>query len=450
MTETWFLASKNAVVGGRLRPAWVEIAGETIQAVLDRPPAGFAGKIIDLGEQALLPGLVDTHVHINEPGRTEWEGFTTATHAAAAGGITTLVDMPLNCIPVTTSAAAFREKLAAVQGKLWVDAGFWGGAVAGNLAELPALLESGVLGVKTFLVDSGIPEFPPLTLEGVARAMPLLAERGMPYLFHAELDQGETPAGPSYADFLRSRPKSWENAAIAALIALARKHRAKTHIVHLSSADALASLESAKTSGVTITAETCPHYLVLSDRDAETFEPAAERTLFKCCPPIRENANREALWEGLLKGTIDMVVSDHSPCTPALKGFGRNDFREAWGGISSLQYTLSLLHTEGEKFSVTLPQLARWLSEAPAKLAGLAKKGEIARGRDADFVVFAPDARWTITKAATHHRHKSSPYLGRELRGKVERTILRGQTIFAAGKFANAASGNTLLRGDDI
>lgn len=446
----WFLTSGALCINDRLQKAWVEIQDGKIVSVRDSAPSATEGRVEDFGDLVVLPGLVDSHVHVNEPGRTEWEGFSTATQAAAAGGVTALVDMPLNCIPVTTSKAALMEKLQAVGDKLSVDVGFWGGGIGGDQNELPALLDGGVLGIKTFLIDSGIPEFPPMTLAEVDHAMPELAKRGMPYLFHAELDQGETkgqPEGPDYETFLRSRPKAWENHAIESVIALAKKHKAHVHIVHLSSAEAIPMIRKARQEGVNITVETCPHYLVLNSGEVKKFEPEAEQTLFKCCPPIREEANRQGLWKGLLEGDIDMVVSDHSPCTPALKGFGKNDFAAAWGGISSLQFTLPLLWTEGKKFGVSLPQLSKWISDAPAKLAGLNKrKGKIAPGCDADFAVFDPNMKWTVTHATTHHRHKHSPYQNRSLLGKVMKTILRGEVIHDHGKFT-APQGGFLLRG---
>jgi allantoinase len=444
---SFFLTSRAVCAGNRLQRLWIEIEGGTIRALHESAPA--SGQVEDAGDLVVLPGVVDSHVHVNEPGRTEWEGFETATHAAAAGGATTLVDMPLNCLPVTTTAAALREKLEAVKGKLSVDAGFWGGATSANARELPALLDAGVLGAKTFTIDSGIPEFPPMTLEEIDRAMPELARRGMPYLFHAELDDGVArPQGPDYGAFLRSRPKEWENRAIEGILGLAEKHGARVHIVHLSSAEALPMIAAAKKRGVRVTVETCPHYLTLSDAQVERFEPARERTLFKCCPPIREESNRAALWEGLLNGTIDMVVSDHSPCTPALKKFGAADFGAAWGGISSLQYTLPLLWTEGQRHAVTFPQLARWTSEAPARLAGLgARKGRIAPGFDADFALFDSNRRWKVSPEGTFHRHKHSPYQGRELLGKVVKTILRGETVYDDGRFPAPPRGELLLKG---
>lgn len=451
-SESFYLTSRAVCAGNRLQKAWIEVVDGRIRSVLNAAPG--RGRIEDVGDLVVMPALVDSHVHVNEPGRTDWEGFETATQAAAAGGATSLVDMPLNCIPVTTSLKAFREKLQAVGEKLWVDVGFWGGATGGpggNAGDLPKLLDAGVLGVKTFLIDSGIPEFPPMTLEEIDRVMPLLAARGLPYLFHAELDSGETkglPEGPSYAEFLKSRPKIWENNAIHSVLELAKKHNCHVHIVHLSSAEALPQIVKAKEEGVKVTVETCPHYLLLSDAMVEKFEPKEEQTLFKCCPPIREEANRQLLWEGLLQGDIDMVVSDHSPCTPVLKGFGKNDFAQAWGGISSLQYTLSLLWTEGQRHCITLPRLAEWLSAAPARMAGLGnRKGKIAPGYDADFALFDSNAEWTITPEGTFHKHKGSPYQGRKLMGKVVRTILRGETIFEDGKFPGSPHGSFLLKG---
>lgn len=450
MSEAWYLTSTAVCAGNRLQKAWIEIVDGRIRSVLNAAPS--RGRIEDAGSLVILPGLVDTHVHVNEPGRTEWEGFETATQAAAAGGATSLVDMPLNCIPVTTTLPAFREKLSVVGEKLWIDVGFWGGAIGGQKGdELVKLLEGGVLGVKTFLIDSGIPEFPPMTLEEVDKAMPLLAARGLPYLFHAELDSGEAkgePGGPDYESFLRSRPKSWENNAIRGVLELAKKHSCHVHIVHLSSAEALPLIHKAKEEGVKVTVETCPHYLLLNPEQVKSFEPQAEQNLFKCCPPIREEANRQALWEGLLDGTIDMVVSDHSPCAPALKKFGAAAFHEAWGGISSLQYTLPLLWSEGQRHAVTLPRLAEWLCAAPARMAGLGnRKGKIAPGFDADFCVFDSNSEWTITQEGTLHRHKGSPYQGRRVLGRVMRTILRGETIFEDGKFPGAPHGSFLIKG---
>lgn len=461
---TWILTSQKVCLGQELKPAWIFIENEKILEVSDQAPVGFSGEIVDMKSLVILPGLVDTHVHINEPGRTEWEGFQTATQAAAAGGITTLVDMPLNCIPETLSSAALEEKMKAIQDHCWMDVGFWGGATPDNLGDLPDFLESGILGVKTFMIDSGIPSFRPMSLLQIDQAMPALAKAHLPYLFHAELDSGESkklPEGPDYQAFLFSRPKIWENKAIEGLIELARKHHCQTHIVHLSSAQALDSLRKAKAAGVPISAETCPHYLLLNEHSVSEFSPEGEQTLFKCCPPIREEANRLALWQGLLDGTLEMVVSDHSPCTPQLKHFAspgsQVDFSKAWGGVSSLQYTLSLLWTEGQKFSAPLPQISQWLSTNPAKLANLGSfKGKIAAGFDADLIVFDPEAQWTITPAGTYHRHKGSPYQGRKVQGQVLKTYLRGKKIFdlssenQTNSFSPRPLGKFLLRGPHL
>jgi allantoinase len=444
----FFITSRSVCAENRLQRLWIEVENGEIKALHKTAPTDPGATIKAYDEFVILPGLVDSHVHVNEPGRTEWEGFETATHAAAAGGATTLVDMPLNCIPVTTSKEALHAKLEAVKGKLSVDVGFWGGATSANAKELPALLDAGVLGVKTFTIDSGIPEFPPMSMEGIDKAMPELAKRGLPYLFHAELDDGENrPQGPDYATFLHSRPRSWEENAIEGILKLAKKHNASVHIVHLSAASAIPKIEAAKKDGVRVTVETCPHYLLLSDTQVNKFEPANQRTLFKCCPPIREESNRAQLWEGLLTGAIDMVVSDHSPCTPALKKFETTDFGAAWGGIAGLQYTLPLIWTEGQRHAITFPQLTKWLCEQPAKLAGLEnRKGKIAPGFDADFAVFDSNVNWNITPADTFHRHKGSPYLGRRVMGKVVGTYLRGEKIYEEGKFPGKPRGEFLLK----
>ncbi len=450
MSEVRYLTGNKICMGGRLAKASIEIVDGRIRSVLPGSPPSHA-KIEDAGDLVVLPGLVDTHVHVNEPGRTEWEGFETATHAAAAGGVTSLVDMPLNCLPVTTSLSALRAKLEAVGEKLWVDVGFWGGAVGGDQSELPKLLDAGVLGVKTFLIDSGIPEFPPMTLAEVDRAMPALAARDLPYLFHAELDSGEAKGeagGPDYESFLRSRPDAWEVNAISGVLELARKHKARVHIVHLSSADAVLLITKAREEGVRVTVETCPHYLILNDAQVHEFQPAAEQNLFKCCPPIRTEENRLRLWKALEEGDIDFVVSDHSPCSPALKKFGQADFAQAWGGISSLQFTLPLLFTERGADLRKLPLFVEWLATAPARMAGLGgRKGRIAPGFDADFCFFDPAAEWVIGPETTLHRHKQSPYQGRKVKGRVVRTILRGHTIFDHGQFPEGPLGSFLMKG---
>jgi allantoinase len=409
-------------------------------------PDGVGAATVTLSDLVILPGLVDCHVHVNEPGRTEWEGFETATLAAAAGGVTTLVDMPLNSLPVTTTRAALLAKLTASTHKCHADVGFWGGVVPGNVADLTELGAAGVLGCKAFLVHSGIDEFPNATEADLRRAMPVLASLGLPLLAHAELDLGEVASKTdprSYHTYLASRPPEWEDAAIRLLVKLCRETRCAVHIVHLSSASSLPTLKAARQEGLPITVETCPHYLCL---EAESIADGA--THYKCAPPIRENQNREALWRGLFDGIIDFVVTDHSPCLPALKRPEAGNFMEAWGGIASLQLGLSTIWTEASARGASLTQLAHWLSSGPAHFAGLGqRKGKIQAGFDADLVVWDPDAREEVRAENLHFRHKLSPYLGRQLRGRVHETWLRGQPVFDERGHREARGESLLHRG---
>ncbi|MEO6954612.1 MAG: allantoinase AllB [Polyangia bacterium] len=402
----------------------------------------------DLGELVVMPGLVDSHAHLNEPGRTEWEGFDTATRAAAAGGVTTIVDMPLNCIPVTTSLVALREKQAAVASHAHIDYGFWGGIVPGNTHELQPMIDAGVRGFKAFLCFSGIEDFQAATEADLRAAMPILARANAPLLVHAELEDvgAGGPAGSSsfgdphlYSSFLASRPPRWEVDAVALVTRLAAEYRCPTHIVHLSAADALADAERARAAGVPLSLETCPHYLTL---EAESVPDG--HTEWKCAPPIREHENRERLWEGLRRGTIELVVSDHSPCTPALKKRDTGDFEHAWGGIASLQLAFPLVWSEAKERGFSLLDLARWMSSAPAALARLPQKGRIAPGMDADLVVLDPDERYTVTPELLYFRHKLTPYMGRTVTGRVHRTLLRGTTVFSSGSFPALARGRYL------
>ncbi len=444
------LQSKNVIVDGEMIAACIEVKNELIY---DIHPYGqeLNCEVKDFGEYAILPGLVDSHVHINEPGRTEWEGFNTATQAAAAGGITALVDMPLNCIPVTTTKAAFQEKLDSVDDKLWVDCGFWGGVIPENINDLDELLTAGVLGVKSFLIDSGIEEFLPVEAKDIRLAMPILAKHDVPYLIHAELDCGhfdDVEITKEYNSFLESRPKSWENNAISLMVDMARESKekgdnCKVHIVHLSSDEALDTIAQAKSEGLRFTAETCPHYLTIASENIPDG-----KTLFKCCPPIRENKNREHLWQAVTDGRLDFIVSDHSPCTPELKHIDTGDIEKAWGGISALQFGISLIWTEAKERGFTLVDIAHLMSAETAKFAGLdSVKGEIKIGNHADFLVFDANAQFTITNEMIKHRHHITPYAGRTVIGQVQHTFVRGHHVYQQDQFINAPFGRPLLKG---
>jgi allantoinase len=420
----------------------VLVAGGVIEEILPHDARVSATADVDLGDLALLPGLVDSHVHVNEPGRTEWEGFASATAAALAGGITTICDMPLNCVPVTTSVAALEAKIAAARGQCAVDVGFWGGAVPGNAGQIAPLLAAGVVGFKCFLIDSGIPEFPPLDRDGLRAAMRELARSRAPMIVHAE-DPREVgqPAGPSYDAFVASRPPVAERRAIETVISAAAGTGARAHIVHLAAGECAALIGAAQAAGVEVSAETCPHYLYFA---AE--EVPAGHTEFKCCPPVRYAPNREAQWRALEAGVIGGVVSDHSPCTPELKRLDEGDFRTAWGGIASLQVALPAVWTVARRRGRALSDIARWMSAFPAALAGLDdRKGAIAAGRDADLVAFDPDATFAVRAADLLHKNPVSPYDGRTLTGVVRRTWLRGTEVTPDGP----RRGELLRRGGD-
>jgi allantoinase len=432
-------------------PASVQIRDGLIIAVGDYDDVPSDCEVIEAGETSVvMAGLVDTHVHINEPGRTEWEGFRSATLAAAAGGVTTIIEMPLNSIPPTTTLANFQTKLAAAEGKCAVDVGFWGAVVPGNQGELSKLADAGVVGFKCFLVHSGVDEFPNVTEADLLEAMPELARLGRVLIVHAELPgpidealREESFADPrKYATFLKSRPREAENHAVELMIRLSRETGARIHIVHHSSSDALPALRKARSEGVAITIETCPHYLSFA---AEDIPDGA--TEFKCCPPVRERENREELWAALDEGLIEMVVSDHSPCPPGMKSLGTGNFIEAWGGISSLQLRLPVLWTEALERGYTINHLAEWLCLAPARLVGLDKrKGAIAAGFDADLVIWNPQGVFRVEPQMIHHRHKLTPYAGRSLSGIVEATYLRGEKVYDRGQFSEKVLGTMLLK----
>lgn len=442
--------SRRVVADERLAPAAVHVEDKTIVAVTayHQTPAG--GEVVDFGEFVLMPGLVDTHVHCNEPGRAEWEGFGTATRAAAAGGVTTIVDMPLNSTPATTKVTALRAKLAAAEGKLAVDVGFWGGVVPGNSAELRPLFAAGVLGFKCFLVPSGVDDFPGVNEGDLRAALPELAALGARLLAHAEapgpIERAVAALGdaaPSrYATWLASRPPAAEEEAIALLLRLAREHDARLHIVHLSASSAVEMLRRARAEGLPVSVETCPHYLVLAAEDI-----GDGRTDCKCAPPIRESINNDALWDALEAGVIDLVASDHSPCPPEMKLLESGDFLRAWGGIASLELGLPLMWTAARRRGHGPERLAQWMAAAPAKLAGLDdRKGRLAPGCDADFVVWDPEASFRVDPARLHQRHPVTPYAGRELQGVVRETWLRGRQVFDGASFAEPPAGRLILR----
>jgi allantoinase len=440
--------SKRIVTPQGTQPGALLVEGEKIRAIC-RPSEIPADAIVqDCGNEALLPGLVDTHVHINQPGRTEWEGFRTATLAAAAGGYTTLVDMPLNCLPETTTVAALEEKRASARGECFVDWAAWGGAVADNQQHILPLARAGVLGFKCFLIYPGCDGFTMIDQQQLEAALPFIAESGLPLLVHAEL------AGPidaarsglqdadwrSYATYLGSRPDQAELEAIRLMIRLCRKYRFRLHIVHLSTALALEELRAARAEGLPITIETCPHYLHFA---AE--EIADGTTLLKCAPPIRGKENQHQLWQGLRTGTIDMIVTDHSPCPPAMKHEDTGRFDQAWGGIASLSLALSIIHTECANRGLTLNHIARWMSNAPAALAGISHRaGALQAGREANFVIFDTGAEFTVTADRLYYRHTISPYLNETPRGIVKATYLRGEAVYREGSFAPRPFGREL------
>jgi allantoinase len=446
------IRGRRVVTENSVAPASVHITRGYISAIsiFDDVPSGC--ELIEVPpESIVMPGLVDTHVHVNEPGRTEWEGFETATRAAAAGGVTTIVDMPLNSIPPTTTLAGLEQKLAAAEGRLTVDVGFWGGVVPGNTNELSQLWDAGVVGFKCFLIHSGVDEFPNVTEADLREAMPELARLGAMLIVHAEVpgpvevaccNSSRAESVTSYETFLRSRPRAAENEAVNLIIRLSRETGCRVHVVHHSSADALSALRAAKKFGLPLTVETCPHYLHFAAEDIPD-----RATEFKCCPPIRERENREQLWEALRDGVIDMIVSDHSPCPPEMKLREQGDFMKAWGGISSLQLRLPIIWTEASARGFTLEQLTEWLCAAPARQVGTGHlKGSLKSGADADILIWNPDREFKVEPSMIHHRHKLTPYAGEVLRGVVEKTFLRGQIVYDGGEFVMGPWGRTLLR----
>ena len=438
------IASQRVLTLEGEKPAAILIKGEKILDVVSIENIPENCPTEDMGNNVIMPGLVDAHVHINEPGRTDWEGFETATKAAAAGGITTIVDMPLNCIPVTTTVDALNQKIIATKDQLWIDCGFYGGLIPDNIQDLESLADAGVLGFKAFLSPSGIDEFPNISEKHLREALHILAKKGIPVLVHAELENGATSSeeNKTYKYFQESRPKSWENNAIKLLIQLCREFNVHIHIVHLSSADILPEIAQTRKDGFPLTVETCPHYLHFSSERISDGD-----TRFKCAPPIWNGENRENLWAGLEEGIINFITSDHSPCTPELKNLEAGNFEKAWGGISSIQFALPVIWTECKQRGYSLEQLINWMSKQPAKFVGVDDlKGQISPGFDADLVCWNPDKKYIIKKEAIHHKNKLTPYEGESLYGVVNATFLRGQKVYENGQFLGKSKGKIIFK----
>lgn len=437
------LRSRNVLTSKGLDEAVILVNDETIKNVLPYNAAPDC-EVKDCGDLIIMPGIIDTHVHINEPGR-DWEGFETATKAAAAGGITMLVDMPLNSMPVTTTVDAFNRKLEASKNKLYVDCGFYGGIIPGNQNELQGLIENGVLGLKAFMIFSGVKDFPEVSEEDLRKALSVLKkiETKVPVLVHAEIECGSINYHDQYSfeSFLKTRPREWENKAIELLIKLSREFDYHVHIVHLSSSDAVRMIRDAKSEGLKITTETCPHYLYFSSEEIPDKD-----TRFKCTPPIRENQNREILWDAVKEGVVDFIVSDHSPCLPEMKSLDEGNFEKAWGGISSLQLGLSIIWTEARKRGLNIERISELMSRNTAGFIGMGNsKGKLEEGFDADIIIFDSKKNFIVNAEKLYHRHKVTPYTGRELTGKVVETFLRGREIFKDEKIISKPKGKAII-----
>jgi allantoinase len=430
--------SANTITPQGIKDVYVLIENGIIAEVVEQKPEGLNCEIVEAGEKILMAGVVDTHVHINEPGRSDWEGFDTATKAAIAGGVTTLVDMPLNSSPVTTNVQALKEKLASAKGKLHTNVGFWGGVIPGNANEIEPLIENGVLGFKAFLTHSGIDEFPNVTEDDLRKVMPIIAKYDLPLLVHCELSDDSsqmTGDGRSYQNYLASRPKKWEDDAIALMIRLCGEFNCRTHIVHLSSAGSIGQISKAKQCGLPLTVETAQHYLYFN---AEYIPDG--KTQYKCAPPVREKQNNEMLWQALKDGIIDFVATDHSPAPPEMKEIASGDLMKAWGGIASIQFALPVLWTAARQHGCSVEDISKWLCNNPSQLIRKSK-GKIQKGFDADLIIWDSTASFTVTENIIHHRHKITPYLGETLFGVVAQTYLAGKKVYDNGKFLHLNEG---------
>ncbi len=433
--------SNKVVTTDGAREATVIIKNGLIEDVVN----GKIDNAEDVGDKILIAGIIDPHVHINEPGRTDWEGFDTATKSAIAGGISTLVDMPLNSSPVTTTVEAFEEKISSAKNQLHANCGFWGGIIPGNENEIEGLIEKGVLGFKAFLTHSGIDEFPNVTGEDLRKAMPIIAKYNLPLLVHCELALDNKPKTineeRSYQYYLKSRPEKWEDDAIALMIKLCKEYNCRVHIVHLSSSNSIEQIKKTKEEGLPLTVETAQHYLYFNAEDISNGQ-----TQFKCAPPIREKENNNKLWQALEDGIIDFVATDHSPAPPSMKELKSGDFMKAWGGIASLQFALSVLWTAAKERNIDMIHIVKWLSEMPAKFIDKkSNKGRIEKGFDADLTVWDAEKQFTVTEEIIHHKHKITPYLNEKLYGVVEQTYLNGKKVFDNGEFTKLNQGQIIL-----
>ena len=444
MSKT-IIKSNRIITPSGIRPGYIIINDGVIEDVVEQLSSVSEVTVTDAGNAVVMAGIIDPHVHINEPGRTDWEGFDTATRAAIAGGITTVVDMPLNCTPVTTTAEAFNQKIAATKNQLHTNVGFWGGVVPGNENEIEGLIECGVLGFKAFLTHSGIDDFANVIEADLVKVMPIIARHGLPLLVHCELTDSINRVNHnnrSYANYLASRPAFWEDDAIALMIRLCEQFNCRVHIVHVSSASSIIQIEQAKQKGLPLTAETAQHYLYFCAEEIKDGQ-----TQFKCAPPIRNKANNNQLWKALQNGILNFVATDHSPATPDLKEITSGNFLKAWGGIASLQIALPVLWTAAKQRNIGVVHIAKWLSENPAKLIGLEhKKGRIEKGYDADLVIWNPDESFTVTEQMILHKHKITPYLGEQLYGTVHSTYLGGMVVYHANGQLQLQAGSIITR----